>query len=165
MTFPFKDLYEYFAKPFDGRKLKVPCSDPVLMKLKTKNGRPVEGAVAPPHLILPYLVIPNGQALLQKLIDDSIEKEDDSFCMILAHEGHIKLLPQLDMNASESLLDKGLSNDPNAQHVLMVRIFHRTSVYSGFLPIDANRCVKYAPATGLETEVLHVKVNADQNFH
>lgn len=165
MTFPFETLYDFFAKPMAGKILKSPVSDPILMQLQVRNGRPVVGAMAPTMMVLLYLVDPDGQKKLLELINTTIASADDSFCMILAHEGHIKLFQGSTTEELTPMLDKGLSNDPTAQHVLMVRIFHRTGVYSGFLPIDENRRVQYKAGTGLSTEVLHIKVDADQNIH
>jgi hypothetical protein len=165
MTFPFEDLYQYFVRPLIGRPLKAPCCDPVLMKLKTKNGRPVTAALAPAIMVLSYLAKPNGNAELLQLIEKSIEEEDDSFCMILAHEGHLKLFIGGELSDYEPMIDKRLTNDPTADHVLMVRIFHRTGVYSGFLPIDKNRAVQYVPAMGLRRVVMNVKPDGDKNLH
>lgn len=165
MSFPFQQLYDFFTKSLDGRTLKGPVSDPIFMRIKVKNGIPFNAEVAPTTFVLPFLVMQDGQQNLQKVIGEVIAGQDDSFCLVLAHEGHVKLFPDEMKDDLTPMLDKGLMLDPTAQHVLLVRLFHRTGTFSGFLPIDKNRVAHYAPPTGLETEILHVKVGADQNLH
>lgn len=165
MAFDFEAVYDFFAKPMDGRHLKDPASDPVLMKLKTKNGKVLLGAVAPPILVLQYLAMSDGQAKLKELISNSIVEEDENFCMLLAYEGRLKLFQGGKMSDYAPMLEKRLTNDPAAEHVLMIQIFHQSGSYTGFLPVDANRVVSYAPAYGLQTKVLHVNPDADQNLH
>lgn len=165
MAFPFEEVYDFFARPMDGKTLKSPVSDPVLMKLRFVNGKPVEASLAPPLFVLLYLAEDGGQEKLSKLINASIENEDDSFCTVLYHEGHVKLLKEdIPEAVRPALLEKGLSNDPSAQHVLFMRIFHRTGLYAGFLPVDKNRRVKYVPGTGKELILYHIKMDAEQNL-
>ncbi len=166
MQFPFEMVYDKLAKSLDGKDLTELPFGPYYLREKVVDGDVYVTGFSPLDFILNFFLVEGGQEKLYELTKKELADSDDDQCAVLAHEGHFKIAPDAAGAALEAMKDKGLSQDPNAQHAVVIIVFHKSGQRMGFCPIDANRVVSYGPMEKHEEQdIYHVKIGADQTCH
>lgn len=162
MTFQFEKVYDHFAKPMDGEVLEYPFGPFMFMVDEPTSDTP-KGKMLPRLITLALMASEDGNEKINELAAKLIANEDENFCVVLIHEGHVKKMKDPTPEQEIELKKRGLIKDPNAKHVASIRIFHKSGSVAGFCPLDAERRATYAQLERNEG-LLQVNIGADQGY-
>ncbi|MES2729933.1 MAG: hypothetical protein V4621_07565 [Pseudomonadota bacterium] len=161
MTFQFKSIYDNVALGLHGLQLDSIPFGPILVKIRLREGEISSYHVADSRVILPFFFSNEGKEELPNVIRRELLKEDENFCIVLAHEARVKTSPDAPEGGNAALKMRGLQTDPEARDVVFVALHHRSEGQrAGMLPIGTDRKISYAPMLEETPEITHVDVGA-----
>ncbi len=162
MKFSFEKIYADFAKPLDGMILQPPFG-PYLMLIEKAMSPNPSSSMLPSGVVVLIMAAKGGNEALDAMIAKMLAEHDDEFCVVFAHEGHVKPMEDPTPEQEIELKKRGLRKDPNAFHAAMIRVYHRSGSAMGYCKMDAERRATYGPIQ-VDEGFLSVNVDADQGY-
>jgi hypothetical protein len=141
MEFPFELVFDYFAKPLDGKVVPEHGWPPALYLVFLAGG--AVDHVEP--LPVAHLFGSNqGKAQLGAGIRRVLADLPATACLVLTSEAWQKTV-QVVPGAPPRDRTHSLEGDPEAQDILTFQLYHHTGQQTGALPIGPGRVVAYRP--------------------